>query len=207
MKETQIATIFPTSIYISYLNRDFLKKEINFVNKSKSKTYKNIGNITSNDTYILNNINFKNLKKEIEEKLNDYFVKIISTENKITPYITQSWLNYTTKNQHHHIHAHPNSFISGVLYINADKQYDKIYFYKKDSHNTISPFINNKNLHLLNSNVWWIPVETGQIVLFPSCLTHSVETKKEDDTRISLAFNTFVKGTLGSEKELTQLIL
>ncbi len=34
-----------------------------------------------------------------------------------------------------------------------------------------------------------------------------VETKQGDNTRISLAFNVFIKGTVGNNKELTELIL
>jgi hypothetical protein len=49
----------------------------------------------------------------------------------MVPYITQSWANYTKKNQYHHTHEHPNSFISGVLYINANEAHDKITMHKK----------------------------------------------------------------------------
>jgi hypothetical protein len=34
-----------------------------------------------------------------------------------------------------------------------------------------------------------------------------VENKQGDNTRISLAFNVFIKGTIGREKSLTELIL
>ena len=51
----------------------------------------------------------------------------------------------------------------------------------------------------------WYPVETGKIVLFPSYLTHQVTSKKGNNTRISLSFNIFLKGSLGSNKELTHM--
>jgi uncharacterized protein (TIGR02466 family) len=205
MKETNIVGIFPTPIYITNLNRNFSKKEIDFINKTKFDTYKNEGNTTSKNTYILNDLIFKKLKQEINLTIKDYFNKIIVTKNNITPYITQSWLNYTETNQHHHKHEHPNSFLSGVLYINAVKEYDKIFFYKKDNYRMINPVVEQWNVY--NSNLWWFPVETGQLILFPSSLTHSVETKKGNNTRISLAFNTFVKGAIGNNMELTELML
>jgi hypothetical protein len=34
-----------------------------------------------------------------------------------------------------------------------------------------------------------------------------VETKQGDNTRISLAFNVFIKGKVGINKQLTELIL
>ena len=33
--------------------------------------------------------------------------------------------------------------------------------------------------------------------MFPSFLLHEVQTKKDNNLRISLAFNTFISGTLG----------
>jgi uncharacterized protein (TIGR02466 family) len=107
------------------------------------------------------------------------------------------------KNQYHHKHQHPNSFISGVFYINSNKEFDKIKFFKED-YKTIKPEVTNWNLY--NSESWWFPVETGDIVLFPSSLSHCVEVKKGDNTRISLAFNTFVKGCVGNNKNLTELL-
>jgi hypothetical protein len=52
---------------------------------------------------------------------------------------------------------------------------------------------------------WWFEVGTGDLVLFPSSLTHMVETVKGDQTRISLSFNTFPVGNIGEEVSLTGL--
>ena len=43
--------------------------------------------------------------------------------------------------------------------------------------------------------------------MFPSSTTHQVDIKKGSNTRISLSFNTFYKGTIGDNKTLTELIL
>jgi hypothetical protein len=43
--------------------------------------------------------------------------------------------------------------------------------------------------------------------MFPSSTTHQVDTKKGNNTRVSLAFNTFYKGAVGSDTSLTELIL
>ncbi len=203
--EANINGIFPTPIYISKLDRKLTPLELKFVDKNKKDFYKNDGNITSNNNYILNEKTFANIKKELDLRVQDYFDKIISPANNITPYITQSWLNYTETNQFHHKHEHPNSLVSGVFYINCHKELDKIKFFKKDIYQTIKPEI--KNWNLWNSETWWFSVKTGDIILFPSSLTHMVETKEGDNTRISLAFNVFIKGTVGNNKNLTELIL
>jgi uncharacterized protein (TIGR02466 family) len=202
--EATINGIFPTPIYISKIDRDITSKELLFIDKTKLDTYNNEGNTTSNDNYILNNKAFKNLKEELDLKIQDYFDRVISTSNNIKPYITQSWLNYTETNQFHHKHAHPNSLVSGVFYINCHEEHDKIKFFN-DKYSTIKLEIKDWNLY--NSESWWFSVKTGDVILFPSSLTHMVETKQGDNTRISLAFNVFIKGTVGNNKNLTELII
>ena len=202
--EAIINSIFPTPVYISKINRELTNKELQFINKTKLDVYKNEGNTTSNDNYILNHKSFKNLKEELDLRVKDYFDKVISPANNITPYITQSWLNYTETNQYHHKHTHPNSLVSGVFYINCDDKFDKIKFFK-EGYQTIKPEI--KDWNLWNSEAWWFAVKTGDIILFPSSLTHMVENKEGTNTRISLAFNVFIKGTVGNNKSLTELIL
>ena len=202
--EATINGIFPTPIYISKLNRKLTNKELSFINNTKLNVYRNEGNTTSNDNYILNHKAFKDLKTYLDLIVKDYFEKIISTTKTIIPYITQSWLNYTETNQYHHKHQHPNSLISGVFYINCDEKFDKIKFFN-DKYQTIKPEV--KNWNIWNSETWWFSVNTGDIILFPSSLTHMVEIKKGNNTRISLAFNVFIKGTVGNNKNLTELIL
>jgi uncharacterized protein (TIGR02466 family) len=204
MIESNINGIFPTPIYISKLDRKLTPLELKFVDKNKKDFYKNDGNITSNNNYILNEKPFINIKKELDLRVQDYFDKVISPANNITPYITQSWLNYTETNQYHHKHAHPNSLVSGVFYINCDEKHDKIKFFN-DTYKTIKLEI--KDWNIWNSESWWFSVKTGDVILFPSSLTHMVETKQSDNTRISLAFNVFIKGTVGNNKNLTELIL
>ena len=67
-----------------------------------------------------------------------------------------------------------------------------------------------KEFNLWNSDSWYFLVESGDILIFPSNLEHMVETVEESenrDVRISLAFNTFVKGKLGNYGTSTELIL
>jgi uncharacterized protein (TIGR02466 family) len=205
MKEETIHSIFSTPIYISKLNRELTSQELKFIEENKKLFLKNEGNISSKNNYILNEKPFLNLKKELDLKVKNYFEKVISPANNIIPYITQSWLNYTETNQYHHKHEHPNSLVSGVFYINCHEELDKIKFFKKDIYQTIKPEI--KNWNVWNSEAWSFVVKTQDIIMFPSSLTHMVENKEGTNTRISLAFNVFIKGTVGDEENLTKLVL
>ena len=81
---------------------------------------------------------------------------------------------------------------------------DKIYFYK-DGYERIK--VPAAEFNPYNSESWWFEVGAGDLILFPSHLTHMVETKVGDETRISIAFNTFLKGYIGSDESLTGLHL
>ena len=202
MIDSNIHALFAMPVYITKLKREFTSEENKFTNKIKSGCHKNIGNNTSNNSNVINSKPFISLRKELNEIVRDYFDKIICPSNNIKPYITQSWLNYTDTNQYHHVHSHPNSLVSGILYIDADKDNDKVKFYS-NKYSMID--IETENFNSFNTTSWWFPVETGQVFLFPSSLTHSVETKQGENTRISLAFNVFIEGTVGSKKTLNEL--
>jgi len=205
MKQATIHGLFPTPIYMTNMDRPFTKQELKFVEQQKKHCVKNEGNINTKDNYILNRKEFKNIKKFLDQCCKDYVDRIICPKKNIELYITQSWLNYTEKNQYHHRHEHPNSVVSGVLYFNSDK--DMIKFFSHIKYKQISPEIDDSKYNIWNSDSWWFPVESGQLVMFPSSTTHQVDTKKGNNTRISLAFNTFYKGTIGINSNLTELIL
>ena len=132
-----IHQLFPEPVYVSTLERVLTQEELKTVNKYKKKTYPNMSNTTSNDNYVLENKTLKNLKKDLNKKVINYFNEVVCTDNSIIPYITQSWINYTETNQFHHQHAHSNSYISGVFYIDAQKEVDSITFYKPAADETI----------------------------------------------------------------------
>lgn len=200
--ESNILGLFPTPIYISNINRNFTKEENKFFLENKKEAFKNEGNMTSLNTYVLNNKNLKVLKEQLNLFILDYLKKVVNVKNDISPFITQSWLNFTEKSEFHHSHEHPNSYISGVLYINAKEEFDKIVFWKK-RYEQIKLAVNEFNIY--NSDSWWVTVKTGDVVLFPSSTTHSVFVKEGDNTRTSLAFNVFFKGKWGEEKQLTEV--
>lgn len=199
-----VYNIFPEPVYFSKLKRALTKEELKTINFYKEKTHKNEGNVVSNDAYVLENKSFKNLKKDLNKIIRDYFNEIVCTSDSIIPYVTQSWLNYTSINQYHHKHNHSNSYLSGIFYIDADKTVDKVTFHKPHSAGIV---LEVDTFNTFNSKSWWFPVETGDVVLFPSSVSHGVDKKKGTNTRISLAFNVFFKGTIGSNKGLTELVL
>jgi uncharacterized protein (TIGR02466 family) len=198
-----IQNLFPTAVGSTSLPRDFTQAELDFFDFQKNNVRFNKTNRTSIDNYVLENEALTGLKEFCNAEVNKYFQEIYQPSTDVSLYITQSWINFTGRNEGHHQHYHGNSFISGCLYLDVDKEADtdKITFYRTSSQLVVE----TANYNPYNSTSWWIGVEKKGLLLFPSNLTHAVEANKSDTLRVSLSFNTFFKGTVGSQKDLTEL--
>jgi uncharacterized protein (TIGR02466 family) len=200
----RIDSLFPTPVGINKLERDLTDLEKTFL--LNQSTYQNTGNISSLDTYILNKPELSDLRVFIQQNLNDFFDSAYKPSGDLELYITQSWVNYTRPKEFHHRHNHANSIISGVFYIDVDNQHDKIYFHRDMANRQID--IEAREYHQFNCLTWFVPIENNMLVLFPSIMTHSVEqTLNNVKTRSSLAFNTFVRGFIGTDESMTGLKL
>jgi uncharacterized protein (TIGR02466 family) len=201
----QLISLFPTGVGIYQLERSLSKTETNFIQKLERRN--NTGNQTSVDNYVFNNKQLKSLHKFCLESANNYFKDLWKPKNELSLYITQSWVNYTGKDQFHHKHAHPNSFISGVFYVNANDGKDKIHFFSDNKHHMNQIRVFPTEYNQFNSETWWLSTGTGKLILFPSSLEHMVEKITTDEERISLSFNTFIKGPIGENYSLTELVI
>lgn len=201
----EIQTLFGTPVIKFKLGREFTEAEIEHL--MGLETIKNIGNIVSKDAYVLRHEKLAGIRKFLQDSTEKYFSEIYAPGSSVGIRITQSWVNYTSKDQYHHKHNHPNSFISGSFYINANNETDKIIFYRDGSPFPFNMNLSSTRLSHYNSSSWHVPVGMGDLVMFPSTLTHSVDAVQDDKVRASLAFNTFPTGELGSYVGLTQLNL
>lgn len=197
-----IENLFPTPIGFYELDKPVTEKELQFIKDLETRI--NEGNTTSIDNYLLKSKEMKRIAAFIDQCVQDYFQEVYAPKHKVKPYVTQSWANYTMKGQFHHKHSHPNSVISGVFYVAADAAKDRIFFYK-DGYQQIK--VKTEKWNCWNSESWWFEVAAGKVVLFPSHLTHMVETVQAENIRISIAFNTFLEGVIGENKDLTELLL
>lgn len=197
----EIFPIFPIPVLKSNIGREFSKEEIDFVLSYEQKVVEgpfviHIGNSGTVDKKILDHPEMSNIKKILEECLNEWCNKIYapSYPNDFKLKITQSWINYTKPGEYHDPHYHPNSIVSGSLYISANKEHDIITF-TSDKKKMV--YIESKELNIFNSLTDSFQVGKGDIILFPSEITHSVPTTKTNYTRVSLAFNSFIEGKIG----------
>lgn len=197
-----VQSLFPTPVAVFSLDQGLNLAEQQFV--TSQETRRSMGNTMTLNVDVLNSPDLSRLKQFIQQSLNLYFENIYKPKTTCSIEITQSWINYTRSGEYHHRHDHPNSILSGVYYIDVDDAHDSIFFFNREFRQIqIVPTEHN----MFNSDSWQFPVKTNNLLIFPSSIPHMVTTTKTSKTRISLAFNTFVKGEIGSTTGLTDLII
>jgi|688.fasta_scaffold15499_8 uncharacterized protein (TIGR02466 family) len=202
-----ILGLFPTPLGVYEIDKELSENEINFFKKEQNNSTKNIGNYISKNKYILNNKEMQNLKIILENCLNDFYLSVFCPKYESKLYITQSWLNFTQENEYHHYHNHSNSFLSGVFYISSDPKIDNIILSKNGLLNSDIFNIETENFNEFNSKSYTFPTKSKTLIIFPSKVSHEVLNKKSNNLRISMAFNSFLKGKIGENENLTELIL
>lgn len=192
----QIMNLFAVPVYKAPLGRDFTAAERSCFAEEIRHPAMAIANYASRNKNVLGEAALKNLRDEIQAHLDHYFELVYNTADEVRLAITQSWLARTRKGESHHPHSHPNSVVSGVVYISlADN--DGINFFRNDEQNWFELVPKEKNYY--NSHNIFMQTEPGSIILFPSHIKHGVREVSTDVERLSLAFNTFFTGRLGRE--------
>jgi len=192
-----IVELFPTPVGVIQIDEALNKNILAFLNSNKINYQKNIGgNAISVDENFLDNDELSDVKQVLTDSVNEYFKEAVNPNKDTKLYITISWLNVSQNGESHHVHHHQNSIVSGVLYIDTHEE-DKISFGTPNT-NMFGNLIFSGNSNVLYD--WIIPATTGRLILFPSTLKHSVPPRPNTckGTRISLSFNTWIKGVIGS---------
>ena len=95
---------------------------------SKVNWVRNQENWVSDNLNILDEPSFSAIKAQLNALTYEFFHGIMKVNSKTEIFITESWLNKTEPGQYHHRHWHPNSVLSGVLYIDTDGTSGKTVF-------------------------------------------------------------------------------
>ena len=198
MKE-ELLQLFPTPLLIVPYEQS-IDKELAYLKTISYREQQANGNYRSDDSYLLRNEEFKNIKTFLKEAVDNFTKNVFNSKQRLV--ITQCWANRNPKGSKHHEHVHPNSIISGVMYFQINEKSPPIQFSKSTQDGMkLDPI---KFTHI-NSESFMLPCKPGELILFPSSLKHSVPINQGDEDRISISFNTFSIDALGSEQSLTHL--
>jgi uncharacterized protein (TIGR02466 family) len=154
------------------------------------------GCLLSVDSFIFKNKIFKRIKNFLNEKVNFYKEKILEINNEI--YLTQSWSTISKQKNGHHDHIHPNTFLSAVFYVKSKANNLKLDLTRSPLSQGFNFEYDVKKHNIYNSANWNLPVNTGDVVIFPGWLKHgSVNSSNED--KILIGSNYFIKGEFGNK--------
>ena len=204
MGDSLIMPLFGAPVYIK--EDIFYDEQVNEGLKSYEyeRMYSKNGDYTK-DKYVLEKPENINLKKAIQDSIDDFVFNQLHVADDVQFYVTNSWAVKHSPGDWAQFHVHTNCLLSGVYYFDVRENQGQLSFTKDlgPFSNTIFPL--NLNLHfkknnLFNSKRWYMNPKNGTIYIFPSWLLHSVEINETPVDRYSLAFNVHLKGKIG-EKE------
>lgn len=184
---------FSTPIY-----RDLIKLDKSVLNPALKKIdFKRIDTddrFHSTDYKVLDNqLSF--LKSIVQKSIEDYAYNYLGLAKRHKLKITDSWVMKHYRDDKSDPHWHPNSIISGVFYLQTDKDCGNLCFFReKNLFNDILDF----EIEERPSNQKELQVEPtdGMLLLFPAKTMHGVNPSKTDTARFCLAFNTWIEGDL-----------
>ena len=207
--QDELLSLFPTPVLIAQYPLPY-EKELEYIRELPCRRENKGGdagntihyNRQSEDTFVLDNPLLSNIKAFIESKIYKFAKEVMNSNSDMV--ITQSWINKSGKGESHHEHVHPKSMVSGVWYPVINEQLPPIQFRSKAQRDVS---LQCEKFNNFNSATFLLPMKMGELILFPSNLTHSVPANQSETERISLSFNTWCKGSLGDINSLTYLPL
>jgi uncharacterized protein (TIGR02466 family) len=193
----QISNLFPAPLYIAKFEEEFSNEELEFIHRpdlyqcSDHFVNKNKG---SDSVNILNFPELSRIKVFIQEHLDNFKKNVMCIENNIFP--TISWLNKNPNNTDHFRHFHVNSIISGVFYMTDEPAPIEFFSEKNMMYTPLKLYPSEINEY--NSTRFETRVQKKHLILFPSYIDHAVKKNVCKHDRISLSFNTWIEGNIGT---------
>lgn len=200
----EVHTLFAEPYFRANIAGSISPQQIAFI--KNLKMVDNPENMISENLYIFEEPELKSVKDAIQELLDIYTRDVLCIPQQI--YVTQSWSLICKSNMGMHSHSHSNSILSGSLYYcELPTPPAGMIFTRYDSYQQIDLPPDAQKRNIYNSPINRVVPKQNDVLLFSSRLTHMVEQNQSSQPRHSIAFNTFVKGTLGNMRAVTELKL
>ena len=185
---------------------DYIQNKIKKYEFSKSEH-----NSRSISNRLLDEPSLIDLKKFIIGFVHRYTENVLRSTQKIN--LLNSWGNLEYEGDSHPPHFHPNSYLSGVMFIKSEFDSPPLilennlrpYQLSVDLFSDDKSFLPPNEFGNCNMRVATIQSIPGRVVLFPSPITHHVPKSKSKGERITIAFNTYPELPFGSESKVTHV--
>ena len=197
--------ILPTTLYRENIGEQFANEFETLMKDEIVERGPNMPHHFSASRYVLSAPQYDKIRSYIEALITRYYREILDIDG--FGMITQSWVNVNKPNEFTHRHVHPNSFVSGVLYLSVQGQNAGIMFHKPQHQSNNGTYTLQPKSTGKDAQSEMVSVKNGDLVIFPSFLMHSVPKNTTDTDRWSLAFNSLTKDTVGDYARLTEFRL
>jgi uncharacterized protein (TIGR02466 family) len=167
---------------------------------------KNQINLISDDLYIFRAPEMRSIAEAVQESLVLYSRDVLGISHIL--YATQSWTLINPPGIGMHGHSHSNSIVSGSLYYtDLPAPPSRMVFERHNSYQQLELGSEADKANIYNAARNAIEPRRGDLILFSSSLSHFVEANTSALPRHAIAFNSFIRGTLGSYRDVSELRL
>lgn len=202
VQSMEVQTLFATPLARVDISNALDDAQVEYIRNLKM--VQNQQNLISEDLYIFKQPQLRKLATAVQGALSAYAREIMGLEQDIV--ITQSWALLNDPGVGMHAHAHSNSIVSGsVYYAPLPEPSSRLIFDRHTHYQRIElpPEAEKVNIYNTSRNV--ITPKHGEVIMFPSDINHMVEPNGSQEIRGVIAFNSFVKGTIGNYRDVSEL--
>ena len=204
MKDFEVNSLFPVPFYTSEVELDLedIRKRIEKLARYQEGLNDSDGYIYPKNEQLFGRKEFSDVKDEAKKHV-DRFMREVLKYDYDDSFFACSWFNINEPGSNHHRHYHPNSIISGVIFITNPANSGQLIFNSPHQRDIILEVKRGAISTSFSDGIFSPRQEVGCIALFPSWLEHAVTKNLSDESRLTIAFNVFVKGHIGSSHTLT----
>jgi uncharacterized protein (TIGR02466 family) len=156
---------------------------------SEAAGYKGYTSYASLDDLIVRNPTFAELCERLKQHLIEFADVVDFDLRGLAPKVDSIWINVLEPGGTHTGHIHPNSVISGTLYVDVPERASAIRFEDPRLPMMMAAPPRKARAAAHNRHFIYVQPSPGTVLLWESWLRHEVPMNKASEDRISVSFN------------------
>ena len=204
VRDFTVKPLFAEPYFVTNIRDAISPKQVKFI--KALNMHANQVNQISEELYLLERPELRSIAEAVESALQTFALEVMGIHQRLE--VTQSWSLKNPPGVGMHGHTHSNSLVSGSLYYAPlpDPPGNMI-FERYNDYRQLELAVDQGKTNIYNAPRNAVIPKEGDLVLFSSAIQHYVETNNSNEDRHSIAFNTFVRGKIGSFRDVSELEL
>lgn len=201
-REFTVKPLFAEPYFVTNIADAISPKQVAFI--KALKMHENQVNHISDELYLFRRPEMASVAEAVRAALDTFAREVMGISQKLE--VTQSWALRNPPGVGMHGHTHSNSVVSGSLYYAPmpDPPGNMI-FERYNGYRQLEFAVDQAKTNIYNTTRNAVVPKQGDLVLFSSAVHHYVEPNPGKVDRHSIAFNTFVRGTIGNFRDVSEL--